>query len=328
MAKIDIKERTTADLIYSRYVTSLDRGERDYLGASVIGDECWRALWYAYRWAYKCDPEDVSPRVLRLFDTGHREEQRIIEELRAGGVYVLGEQTEFRALGGHLRGHIDGIASGLPEAPKEPHIIEIKTHNDKSFKAMLKDGLKKSKPMHYAQLLIYMHHLQYKRGMYIAVNKNDESIYVERIGHGRAEIAQDAKNLLDKAEQIIDATTAPPKLHEDPDKPGAYVCGWCPAKGVCHDKQFARRNCRTCISGSAVTDHYYKNATWHCDRWDTDLNDEMQRRGCADHRYLPSLVPGKQIDADKDDLRITYEMANGEQWTDRGEGWVDLGVES
>jgi hypothetical protein len=314
MAEIAVKERTTADLIYSRYVTSLDRDERTYLGASVIGDECWRALWYAFRWAYEREPEDISPRVLRLFDTGHREETRIIDDLRAGGVYVFGEQTEFSALGGHMRGHIDGVASGLPEAPKEPHIIEIKTHNDRSFKALLKDGLKKSKPMHYAQLLIYMHHLQYKRGMYIAMNKNDESIYVERIGHDRAAVARDAKNLMDKAETIITADIALPKLHEDPDKPVAYVCGWCPAKGVCHDQQFARRNCRTCISSTPVTTG--KDGAWHCDYHDKLLTIPEQIAGCPQHRYLPSLVPGKQVDVDPEERTVTYELANGGDWVD------------
>jgi hypothetical protein len=316
MATIVMKrEDTTADLIYRRYLTAADREERTYLGASVIGNECWRALWYGFRWAYERDPDEFSGRMLRLFDDGHREEVRIIDDLRAGGVFVFGEQTGFEALGGHLRGHIDGIAGGLPEAPKMPHVIEIKTHNDKSFKSLLKDGLKASKPAHYAQLMLYMHQLKYTRGIYIAVNKNDSSIYTERVGHEGVKFAQ---ALLDKAKRIITADEAPPKLHENPDAPQAYVCGWCPAKTVCHEGFGARRNCRTCISATPLLEG--SDGEWDCDYHDKKLTIGEQQAGCPSHRYLPSLVHGKQVDADEEKRLICYEMPNGILWTDRGPG--------
>lgn len=312
MAKVLSPRDTTADRIYRRYRTSMDRDERSYLGASVVGNPCSRALWYAFRWAYPGD--ELSGRKLRLFDTGHREEARIVDDLREGGIYVVGQQTEFTALGGHLRGHIDGVASGLPEAPKTPHLIEIKTHNDKSFKELLKDGLKLAKPVHYAQMILYMHQLEYARGMYIALNKNDESIYTERIGH--VGIYKDADALLKKANYIITTSVAPAKLHEDPDKPAAYVCGWCPAKGVCHDGVWPRRNCRTCVSSEAVVDSFGDNAEWYCTHWKKKLTLSEQKAGCSAHVYMPSLVPGKQIDADPEARTITYKMPNGGEWTD------------
>ena len=48
--------------------------------------------------------------------------------------------------------------------------------------------------------------------------------------------------------------TTPAKLHEDPKAKAAFACGWCPAKAICHEGQFARRNCRTCISATPVLD--------------------------------------------------------------------------
>ena len=301
---------TTGARIYRGYLASADREERGYLGASVLGGECTRALWYAFRWVYPM--EELSGRKLRLFDTGHREELRVINDLRRGGITVFGQQTGFSALGGHLRGHIDGVVSGLPEAPKTPHLLEIKTHNDKSFKDLLVKGLKVSKPVHYAQMILYMHQLEYARGIYIAVNKNDESIYTERISHSG--FVKEAKAMLDKAEYIILTSFAPSKLHEDQDKPSAYVCGWCPAKGVCHDGAWARVNCRTCVSATALLGG--KDGEWYCEKHQKKLTPPEQKAGCPCHLYLPSLVPGKQIDADPEAHTVTYLMHNGEEWTD------------
>jgi hypothetical protein len=287
MVKITKRPETSVDKIYTRYAAK-PQEERPYLGASVLGAECMRQLWYAFRWAHP--PAELSPRMLRLFDTGHREEERVIDDLRAGGMTVLGQQQSFFALGGHLRGHLDGIVGGLPEAPKTVHVLEIKTHNDKSFKALLIDGVKKSKPVHYAQMMVYMHFLKYERALYVAVNKNDDSIYCERVYYDKKE----ADALVKRAEYIVTAETAPPKLHEDPDKPAAYVCGWCPAKPVCHDRQPARHNCRTCVSSTVLLEEKGQNeprAAWYCTYHDKLLTLAEQRAGCPQHQFLSSLLP-------------------------------------
>jgi hypothetical protein len=307
MAKVKTPPDTTATRIYSGY--DKPQGERTYLGASVIGGECRRAIWYAFRWCHQ--PEDFSPRMLRLFDTGHREEIRVIEDLRDANITVFSQQLEFEALGGHFRGHIDGIVGGLPEAPKSLHILEVKTHNDKSFKALLINGMKKSKPQHWVQMQIYMHFFEYDRALYIAVNKNDDNLYCERLEYDK----KAAEYLVDLAQTIIQAPFPPPKLHENPDAPMAYVCGWCPARGVCHDGRPARRNCRTCISATAIIEG--DGGQWHCDHWKKLLTLDEQKVGCPAHRWLPGLVAGEQVDADPETRSITYKMHDsGKEWTD------------
>jgi hypothetical protein len=308
MVKIALPGDTTTHRVYAKY-KSMPQEERAYLGASVIGNECRRALWYAFRWANP--PQEHLPRIMRLFDTGQREEQRIIEDLTAGGVTLLSTQAGFCELGGHFRGHIDGLVGGLPEAPKTLHILEVKTHNDKSFKALLVDGVKKSKPAHYAQIQIYMHYFGYERALYVAVNKNDDNIFVDRVAYNKKE----AKQLADLAEAIIRAPAPPYKLHDDPSKPTAYVCGWCPSRGVCHESLPARRNCRTCINSTAVLDDS-KDGKWRCDFWGKDLTLDEQRAGCPKHRYIPDLVAGRQVDADPEARTVTYAMASGEEWVD------------
>jgi hypothetical protein len=55
-----------------------DDGFRWHLGASLIGHECKRYLFYVFRWCFK---ENFDGRMQRLFNRGHREEERFIEWL-------------------------------------------------------------------------------------------------------------------------------------------------------------------------------------------------------------------------------------------------------
>jgi hypothetical protein len=48
--------------------------ERDYLGASSIGEECARKIWYSYR-KYSCEP--FTPETIMRFQDGHYHAYRI-----------------------------------------------------------------------------------------------------------------------------------------------------------------------------------------------------------------------------------------------------------
>lgn len=68
-------------------------GFRWHLGASLIGGECWRAIWYGFRWCFVAtyvNAQGVSHkgRMGRLFNRGHLEEQRFVEWLRGIGFTV------------------------------------------------------------------------------------------------------------------------------------------------------------------------------------------------------------------------------------------------
>lgn len=287
--------------------------QRTYLGASVLGNDCERQLWYDFRWAHP--PKKFPGRMLRLFDTGHREEERIVADLRAIGVIVedrdpsTGEQFAVVFADGHGGGHLDGECENVPGAEKTRHLLECKTHNDKSFKALKKDGVAKAKPTHYDQMQVYMHHRGLTRALYGAVNKNDDELYFERVKYDAAR----ALSLVAKAERIVAAHTAPAKLHDDPDAKMAWQCRSCPALTVCHAGQPARRTCRTCLHATPAA-----GGAWTCGRFGRDLSADEQRVGCPSHLYLPSLVAGEQIDAETDDLSVTaviYATASG-TWCD------------
>ena len=109
------------------------------------------------------------------------EEERVIADLRRAGIEVSREQERFALAGGWLRGKIDAIGVGFPEAPKAEHVVEIKSLNASSWRSVQKHGLMRSKPEHWHQLHIGMAALGIARGAYIATCKDDEQLLVERI---------------------------------------------------------------------------------------------------------------------------------------------------
>ncbi len=289
---------------------------RTYLGASILGRECERQLFYDFRWAHA--PERFEGRMLRLFATGQLEERRVIDDLLAIGAVVAeidpatGDQWAVRFANGHGGGHADGRVTNVPGAEKTEHLLEVKSHNEKSFKALKKDGVEKSKPVHYAQMQVYMHGLGLTRALYVAVNKNDDELHAERIHYDGAA----ALKLIAKAERIVSAERAPTKLFDNPEEKMAWPCRYCPAIGVCHQGEFAERNCRTCLSSTPID-----GGKWRCERHGKELTVEEQKAGCGSHRYLPSLVPGEQVMASGsgfDVTAVTYRLATGAEWSDVG----------
>lgn len=309
MAELPAPHQPTLAAIYRAYEAKSERHHRPYLGMSTMGNECDRALWYSFRWAHA--PENLDGRKLRLFETGHREEARMLDDLELAGITVdrvdpvTGKQWALSALGGHFRGHMDGQGQGFEEAPVARHVLEFKTHNEKSFKSLVKDGVQKSKPGHYAQMQLYMHFSGIERAFYMAVNKNTDEIHTERVVYD----AHSAILLVARAERIINGVEPPPKLHDDPTAKMAWVCNYCAAFDQCHAYAFAARNCRTCIHSTPV------DGGWNCEKHGA-IDEETQRVGCSQHLYVPGLVPGEQIDADPELGTVTYRMPDGAEWID------------
>lgn len=294
-----------------------DRRLSRRLGASILGHDCDRFLWLSFRWAI--EPEDFDGRMLRLFDTGHREEARMVADLRAAGVEIeeldpaTGQQWEANFVSGHGVAKLDGIIhAGLPDAPSKRHTFEAKTHNTKSFVKLLDQGVEKSKPPHFAQVQIGMYVFGIEDALYLAVNKNDDDEHAERIKLDRSK----AMRLLARAERIVEAKRPPAKFSEDP---GAWVCKFCPASGLCHGDEGPPRNCRTCLHATPVTSGFPEangDGEWRCERWKRTITHEQALVGCAHHLFIPDLVPGELVDADEASERVTYTMRDGSTWVD------------
>ena len=284
-------ESKTVEKIYEQYKIKGDsETARGYLGASIIGHNCERYLWYNFRFC--CKPE-FSGRMYRLFDTGDHEEERLVADLRSIGCEVHdkdenGLQFEIKDIGGHFSGHMDGCALGIPEAPKTWHVLEFKTHNNKSLTKLKKEGVRKAKPMHFGQMQAYMGHTGMKRALYLAVNKDTDELYSERVEFDKEYFDL----LMQKAERVIKATEAPPRISNRPDW---YECQYCDAKEICHNGEnselpvipIAELNCRQCCHATPIMEG---DARWVCEKHTRGLSVEDQRRACGDHLCLPSLI--------------------------------------
>lgn len=312
MAQIPHVHSKTVQAIYDHHAKRKSGTFDSYgLTFSGLGEECDRALWYGHHWVFPQTPP--SGEKARLFDTGDREEARIIAELRAVGVQITDEQEKQKLCDGHLRGKIECEALGLPDAPKTPHVVEIKTHKNTNFNAILKHGLKVKFPKHYIQLMLGVHAKGRNRGIYIMNCKNGGADGFDlcslRFELNPLEVAE----WLARAERIIHASTPPSKLHDDPEKKAAFKCKMCPARHVCHEGAWPRINCRTCLHSSPGA-----NGSWVCAHHGGAIDRDLQKTGCRDHRLIPDLVPGVQVDVEAEPLRIHYALHDGASWIDEG----------
>lgn len=305
----------TIEAIYAAIVARARQGDSRGVPMGAAANECDRAVWYGLRWA--APPERLDGPRQRRFETGRREEDRLLDDLEAAGVAVVrldpatGRQFAVTLAHGWLRGKMDGRAVGLPEAPKTEHVVETKSHNDRSFKELVKhappkgEGLRRAKPEHFTQCQLYMHATGLRRALYLAVNKNTDELYAERVEYD----AEFALRVESRVARLAGTDRAPPRLHDDPANKAAFACQWCPALALCHERAFARQNCRTCLSAS-----FEDGAVVRCTLNDAVRSYDEQQAGCPNHLYLPDLVPGEQVDAGE--RWVKYRLSDGREWID------------
>lgn len=284
----------TIAAIDAHAVAKQEEPHRAHLGASVIGDECSRKLWYLFHWT---KAEQFEGRMLRLFNRGQEEEKVFVAYLRGIGCEVWektpeGKQWRIVDVDGHFGGSLDGVARGLPDLPKdEAFLCEFKTHNDKSFGKLVTDGLMRTKWKHFVQMQVYMFKMGLKFAVYFAINKNDDRLFVEIIAADRKE----GLRAIERARMIIYSPEPPPRIGATP---AAWQCKFCHLQRFCHfgDVQ-PERNCRTCHYGQPATD---ANGKWVCtyirhpgDIEPEYLDEAAQRAGCDCYTINPKLV-GRQ----------------------------------
>lgn len=244
---------------------------RWHLGASLIGDDCSRKLWYVFRWCGQDTgmmPDNEGNdekrhnnhgRKLRLYNRGHREEDRYIEFLTGIGAEVWtrdkdGNQFRMNAVGGHFGGSLDGVTK-LPEryGILEPCLVEFKTNGTgKGFADLFDKGVAVVKPQHFTQMTQYGFHWNLNYCVYFNTCKNDDDLYIEviKLNFNQAPL------FIAKAERIITTDEPPPRLAENPTY---FKCQHCEFKPVCHEKQLPERNCRSCKNARPI-----EGGEWHC----------------------------------------------------------------
>lgn len=300
-------------------VATYDDGHRTHLGASLIGRECSRFLWYTFRWVKSAK---FDARMLRLFQRGHREEAHMIAMLEGIGATVSFEDTsvdmrlifnsdtityrydlnpglakfehdvtgdaahetsaaadgvfpeypQHRVSGceGHFGGSMDAQLY-LPELYGIPlmFINEYKTQGTgPKFAALQKNGVRVEKPDHFTQMSIYGWKKQVKYGVYMAVNKNDDTLHIEVVELDWAL----AQRMELKAHNIIFTRTPPQKLSESI---AHSTCCYCDMKDVCHQAAPYEKNCRSCDHSEAAP-----NKQWGCHKYQALIPPEVIKNGC------------------------------------------------
>jgi hypothetical protein len=148
-----------------------------------------------------------------------------------------------------------------------------------------------------------------ERAMYMAVNKNTDELYAERVDFDPVEFAK----LKARAERVIKANEPPLRCSNDP---SWYVCKICDLSEHCHGTEAPAINCRTCAHSTPEMDG---NARWSCGHHnESQIPIAGQRIGCGQHRYIPILLErfATQSDYVNGDVVYTTEhgdFANGEQ---------------
>lgn len=198
---------------------------RNYIGASSIGSECLRKVWYEYRGV---EGAPVSNKLQRTFNVGKRLETLVTDALIDSGMKLITPCAQNHHLKyfdddfPFFQGHCDAIWSD------EDAVIEIKTARDSSFKIFVNKGLEKWSPAYYAQVQAYMGMSGLKTAYLICLNKDTSELHDEKVEFNpeyydclkaRAVLVHDADEPLNRVNR----------------SPYFITCRTCKFRDVCHE---------------------------------------------------------------------------------------------
>jgi hypothetical protein len=216
------------------------RPSRSYLGGSRLGVACERALQFEYADAPKDDGRDFDGRTLRIFAAGHLFEDLAIDWLRKAGFELYtakggrpgGEQFGFAVADGRIRGHVDGIIAAWPEGLglEVPALWECKTMNARNWRACVKEGMAKAKPVYATQIAVYQAYMEatvprisQNPALFTAINKDTAELYHELVPFD-TELAQ---RMSDRGVRILRATDAGELLPRVASNRDFFECRFC-----------------------------------------------------------------------------------------------------
>jgi hypothetical protein len=213
--------RDTLTKRIERYQEKIVDDERDYIGASSIGSDCLRQIWYQYKGV---KAEMVPTKFRRTWAIGKKLEGLVVEWLVTAGIEVERNNFTYHASDmPYFQGHFDGIMTWR----KKRFILEIKTAKDASFKIFVKKGLKVWNPQYYAQIQSYMGMSGIFSTYILVLNKDNSDLSDELVEFDPAFY----ERLKEKALMISTAVVAPPRVHGSP---LWYQCKQCKFNKVCH----------------------------------------------------------------------------------------------
>jgi len=202
--------------------SSDDRKPRDYIGASIIGSDCLRQIWYEFK---GFESEDVPSKMRRTWEIGRALEGTILRWIKETGIELFSDWPQLEAEGmPYFKGHVDSI---WMKDGKAFAIIEAKTAKDSSFNKFVKSGLQMWNPQYYAQVQAYMGMSGIHLAYIIVLNKDNSDISDEMVNFDGA-FYQD---LILKAKMVARAEMPPPRVNNSP---LWFQCKMCKFNKECH----------------------------------------------------------------------------------------------
>jgi hypothetical protein len=212
------------------------------IGASMAGHECNRYIWYHHNGYEKT--ETYHYKGAYAIDDGYYVEDKLAERLRkVNGIKLIthnedGKQLGFKDYDGKFKGYIDGIISGLLQAPKIEHIWECKAvkqekfDNFKEIKKIYgeKNTLRHWNFIYYTQAHIYMHKFKLTRHYTTVASPGARDITSCRTEYNR----EFAEAIDMKIKRIIKSKRPMARASNSPKAP---CCVFCPFKNICHTNE-------------------------------------------------------------------------------------------
>lgn len=213
---------------------------------------CERALWFEMK-QYPSD-RPFPPFLYRIFSMGHSAEATIAENIRLAGFTLVTEDANGKQFGfelgrdpqtGHPRykGFIDGVITAGPARIggdkdgfdlKYPFLWENKAVNSKKFDKFVSEGVERSHPHYYAQIL------QYQNFMQLYANPAMLTMLDRETGHLRVEFVRfnqrHCQAILDRAARVIEAQ-GPLVLERAADDYTKIPCKFCDYASHCKEAE-------------------------------------------------------------------------------------------
>ena len=199
-----------------------DKKVRDYIGASGIGAECLRQIWYEFK---GFEAEEVPTKTRRTWAIGRHLEGLILDWLTDAGIEIARTWDDLVSEGmPFFKGHLDSV---WIKKGKAFAIIEIKTAKDASFNIFVKKGLRTWNPQYYAQIQSYMGMSGIHSAYILVLNKDNSEIADELVTFDPVFY----QKLREKALMVSTANMPPPKINGSP---LWFQCKMCKFNKVCH----------------------------------------------------------------------------------------------
>jgi len=325
VAQIPQPQHTTVNAINRAHEQRhAEEKPRGHMGVSQLGNQDERELWLNFRHAFQ---PFIPGRVLRLFRRGHREEDTVVADLIAAGMDVrdTGKNQRTLRFGSHVAGSCDGvIMAGVPEAPSTAHLLEIKTISKSRFAQLQKQGLEKSNWTYWVQVACYMHGTGLDRCLFIAVNKDDDSLYVERVKYDK----ELAERYIQRGQRIALADRMPEPLTPDPTDwrmkfSNYYAPYWPESASAEHWHRLIPQRessdpllARICVNWRTdATSTPREDSTWYSERHQSVIPPEWQHTADEGHVLHCDLMQlaGWQLLDGPDEFTARYKLPNGQE---------------